>query len=178
MSDSITLDRKAFRALSSDTRINILKILKERRMTLSELAKAFGMSPSTIKEHLDALSSAELVEQKDEGRKWKYYELTKKGSNFLSPSETKVFFILGASMLALSAFLWRVYSGYGAVMPMMQKNVPVLAAGAREEAADTAAGAVSFVFPYIDIGIVVLSAILLGACLGMIVFRKKFLKNI
>ena len=86
MGDKITLDRKAFKALASDTRINILKVLNERRMTLSEFAKAFGMSPSTVKEHLDALSSAEFIEQKDEGRKWKYYELTKKGRNFLSPS--------------------------------------------------------------------------------------------
>ncbi|RLI97363.1 MAG: hypothetical protein DRO99_03130 [Candidatus Aenigmatarchaeota archaeon] len=97
----VTLDKGTFRALTSDTRIGILKSLKERRKTLSELSKQNRMSVSTIKGHLDTLVSAGLIEQKDDGHKWKYYDLTRKGSAVLDPDERKVWILLSVSGLAL-----------------------------------------------------------------------------
>ncbi len=101
MEDKITLDREVFKALSSDTRVNILKSLGRRRKTLSELSKEFGMSVSTIKEHLDNLCKVDLIVQKDEGHKWKYYELTLKGKNVLNPSEAKIWIVIGLAGLAV-----------------------------------------------------------------------------
>ncbi len=104
--EKISLDRSTFRVLSSDTRIQILKLLGKRRMTLSEMSKFLRMSVSSVKEHLDSLSQAGLIVQMDEGRKWKYYELTGKGKEIISPVEKRVFIVLGVSVLAAVSGLY------------------------------------------------------------------------
>jgi len=102
MSDKITLDRETFKVLAADTRVDILKKLAEHKLTLTDLAQEMNMSPSTIKEHLDRLVDVGLIEQVDRGMKWKYYRLTDKGRNILSPYETKVWILLGTSLLVLA----------------------------------------------------------------------------
>jgi DNA-binding transcriptional ArsR family regulator len=82
----VVLDEGSFRALSSDSRVNILKSLGGRRRTLSELSRKLSLGTSTVKEHCDVLRGAGLIEQVDEGRKWKYYELTDKGRSIVAPS--------------------------------------------------------------------------------------------
>jgi len=109
--DKITLDRESFRALAADTRINLLKSLGERRKTLSELAKQHSLKPSTVKEHLDLLQSAELIAQKDEGYKWKYWELTRKGRSVVFPSETNVMIILGFSSIVFVGAIFLMMAG-------------------------------------------------------------------
>jgi DNA-binding transcriptional ArsR family regulator len=99
--EKITLDRDVFKTLSSETRVGILKSLDQRRKTLSELSKQFEMSVSTISEHLDNLVSVGLIVQMDEGYKWKYYELTKKGKDILHPEDKKVWILLGISALGI-----------------------------------------------------------------------------
>jgi DNA-binding transcriptional ArsR family regulator len=86
MEDKIVLDDKSFKALSADSRVNILKRLTERRMTLSELSNRLALKNSTIKEHCTILLNANLIKKIDEGRKWKYYELTGKGKQIVQPS--------------------------------------------------------------------------------------------
>jgi DNA-binding transcriptional ArsR family regulator len=99
--EKITIDRKTFKTLASETRINILKSLDQRRKTLSELAKELGLSVSTVKEHMDSLLDAELICLKDDGHKWKYYELTRKGSKILHPGETRIWILICASALGI-----------------------------------------------------------------------------
>ena len=101
MEERITLDKKAFKALSSDSRVRILKSLGRRRKMLSELSTEFGMSPSTMKEHMDSLLDAGLVDKKDDGHKWKYYELTRAGKNVVFPGETRIWVVIGISALAM-----------------------------------------------------------------------------
>jgi DNA-binding transcriptional ArsR family regulator len=101
MSDKITLDRDTFKALAADTRVDILKKLGERKLTLTDLSEQMDMSPSTIKEHLDRLVEVGLIEADDRGMKWKYYRLTNKGRNIVSPNETKVWILLGTTLLVL-----------------------------------------------------------------------------
>ena len=85
--DKITLDRKILRALSSDTRINILKNLNVRPMTVSELSRILNLPKSTIHENLEKLIDTGLVKKrKSEGRKRVYYELTEKGRRLLLSS--------------------------------------------------------------------------------------------
>ncbi|MBR9690452.1 winged helix-turn-helix transcriptional regulator, partial [Candidatus Woesearchaeota archaeon] len=100
MNEKIVLDKKTFKALSVDNRVNILKILTQRNHTLSELASDLDMSNSAVKEHLDVLVKAGLIKQLDEGRKWKYYKLTFKGKNFISPKEVRVLFAFAISTIA------------------------------------------------------------------------------
>ncbi len=86
MDKKVILDDKSFKALSAESRVNILKKLLSRRMTLSELSKRLSLRDSTVKEHCNILLDAELVKKIDEGRKWKYYELTHKGKQVVSPN--------------------------------------------------------------------------------------------
>jgi DNA-binding transcriptional ArsR family regulator len=104
--EKITLDRDSFRALASDTRVAILKSLGRRRKMLTELSKQLGMSPSTVKEHMDSLSKAGLVVMIDDGHKWKYYELTRKGESVLHPVGTRIWILLSVSIVGMIAAAW------------------------------------------------------------------------
>ncbi len=104
--EKIVLDRATFRALASDTRVEILKELDKRRKTLTELSDSVGLAVATIKEHISSLSASGLVEVKDEGRKWKYYELTEKGKAVLYPERRKIWVMIAALFFAV------ILSGY------------------------------------------------------------------
>ncbi len=110
----IRIGKEEFKALSSDTRINIIKILNTRNYTLSELAAKLNMSSPTIKQHLERLVNSDLIEQKDEGRKWKYYSLTRKGKKLIEPEDSHVLILLGASLIGLMFLVYMLF-GSGAV---------------------------------------------------------------
>ena len=124
--EKITLDKEVFKTLASKTRVDILKSLDRRRKTLSELSKQSGMSVSTIKEHLDNLVSVGLIEQMDEGYKWKYYELTKKGRDILHPEDKKIWIMLGISALGIAIvgldFLRNTFASSFALAPMAARE--------------------------------------------------------
>ncbi len=79
------IDKKTIKALSAERRIEILKALAVRRKMPSELSREIGLAASTIIGHLNILEDAGLVERKDTGRKWIYYELTFKGRSIVKP---------------------------------------------------------------------------------------------
>ncbi len=116
MTSKITLDRETFKALAADTRIEMLKALSLHKLTLTDFSSKFGMSPSTIKEHLDRLVEAGLIEVEDRGMKWKYYKLTVKGENIVTPVETKVWILLGVSVLMLLASGFTVISSISSMV--------------------------------------------------------------
>ncbi len=101
--DRVVLDRRSFEALAVDTRVRILKSLKERRKTLSEISKEQRMSVSGVKEHLETLEGVGLITRIDDGHKWKYYELTRKGADIVAPKELRVWILLSLSVIALAA---------------------------------------------------------------------------
>jgi len=101
--DRIVLDRKSFEALAVDSRVRLLKALKQRRKTLTELSAELKLSPSSVKEHLEVLEGTDLIRKMDEGHKWKYYELTRKGLGIVTPKELRVFVLLSISLMALLA---------------------------------------------------------------------------
>ncbi len=183
MDDKITLDRKTFKALAQDTRIAILKELEKRRKTQSELAKSLAMSVSTIKEHLDNLESVDLVKQIDEGYKWKYYELTKKGKKIITPSETKIWISLALTILALAAALNSFITKLASIS---FKGAPQYSSAAKEAGRnvleDTAQELVSapphaealdytqhIPIPYTDLLLVIAIAILAGILIGCLI---------
>lgn len=85
--DEIVVDRETLKALGADTRVEILKSLGLRRKTQAELAEELGIKPPSVKEHLERLASAGLVQlaASDAERKWKYFELTPKGNALVQP---------------------------------------------------------------------------------------------
>ena len=111
----LTLSSTEFKALSSDTRVQIIKLLKERNHTLTELASKMGLASPSVKQHLDILLRSEIIEQIDEGRKWKYYSLTRKGENLLKgdESDTTILIVLSISSIALVGFLLLFASSFG-----------------------------------------------------------------
>jgi len=94
---SVTLDQESFRALASEVRVEILKRLDARRMTVTDLSNALALSKSTLLEHLERLQAAALVKRIDEGRKWIYYELTAKGRRILHPERVKIIVALSTA---------------------------------------------------------------------------------
>ncbi len=115
MEKKFVLDDKSFKALSADSRINILKNLIKRKMTLSELSTKLALKSSTIKEHCELLMNAELIDKIDEGRKWKYYELTNKGKQIISPNpfdEVKILVMLCFGAIIFSLVLLTIMQGF------------------------------------------------------------------
>ena len=111
MDKSVVLDNRSFKALSAESRVSILKNLGERRMTLSELSKRLDLEASTVKEHCNVLSDAELIKMIDEGRKWKYYELTNKGRQLVAPTfmdEVKVLIVLCFAFVIFGGLLFSI----------------------------------------------------------------------
>lgn len=80
--------------IMSKTKRDILKSLLERRKMLSEISADLDLSLPTIKEHLSSLEKGELIVKLDDGHKWKYYELTRKGRGIVSEAKPKFTFTL------------------------------------------------------------------------------------
>lgn len=97
----ITLDRIAFKALASETRINILKTLDLKPMTVSELSRKIAMNKATTYEHLGKLVDAGLVKRREDKNKWVYYKLTWKGKNILHPETVKIALTLCATLILI-----------------------------------------------------------------------------
>ncbi len=114
---AITLDTKSLKALSSEARAGILKALDRKRMTVSDLSRELNLAKPTLLEHLTKLESTNLVRKEDEGRKWIYYSLSRKGRSILHPERTrfKILFSFSASMIVLAivifAVAWSVRTG-------------------------------------------------------------------
>jgi DNA-binding transcriptional ArsR family regulator len=113
---TITLDRESFKALASEVRVEVLKQLESRRMTVTDLSNTMSLAKPTLLEHLDRLVSAGLVTKLDEGRKWIYYELTKRGRSILHPHQFKImislalsFLLVGAGMVAMLVAATNLY---------------------------------------------------------------------
>lgn len=94
--ESVSLDPVLLKALASDSRRDLLRLLDERRMTLSEMAKRTGLKKATVLEHLRRLVEAGLVRRLDDGeRLWIYYELTREGQRLVNPGHRRLYFLLG-----------------------------------------------------------------------------------
>jgi DNA-binding transcriptional ArsR family regulator len=105
----ITLDQESFKALASDTRIEILKRLDHSQRTVTDLANELKVNKSAVYKHLSRLLDAGLVKKVEDNRKWVYYRLSMKGANLLHPERVQIALMLSASLLALSLALYNVY---------------------------------------------------------------------
>lgn len=75
----VRFDMKTLKALASENRIKILKLLNIRKQNLTNLSQALSLPKSTIYRDLAILIESGLVNKIHTHRKWRYYELTTKG---------------------------------------------------------------------------------------------------
>ena len=109
------LDASTIKALNTKTRQEIIKLLQKRPYTASELSKILNKHVTTISEHMETLEKSGLI-NRNEGRKWVYYNLTPKGSGIFSPgrawtlvlSLSVVSFFIGALMLVPSGMQYSI----------------------------------------------------------------------
>jgi DNA-binding transcriptional ArsR family regulator len=98
----LTLDMETFKALASDTRLDILRALDGKKLSLKDISAVTKLNKATLHEHLMKLNQAGLVKRKErEGHKWVVYKLTWKGEGLLHPENTKIVVMFSLSFLAL-----------------------------------------------------------------------------
>jgi len=98
----ITLKIDDFKALASDSRLDILKALDNRQMNLKELSKETDLHKMTLHEHLSKLVDAGYVKRLErEGHKWVYYKITWKGKGLLHPGTTKVIVLFTSTFISI-----------------------------------------------------------------------------
>jgi DNA-binding transcriptional ArsR family regulator len=98
----LTLDMHTFKALASDTRLDILKALDGKKLSLKDISKVTNLNKATLHEHLTKLNEAGLVKKKErEGHKWVYYKLTWKGEGLLHPENTRIVVMFSATFISL-----------------------------------------------------------------------------
>ena len=91
-----------FKALASDTRLDILRALDGKKLSLKDLGKVTRLNKATLHEHLAKLNEAGLVKKKErEGHKWVYYKLTWKGEGLLHPENTRIVVMFGVTFVSL-----------------------------------------------------------------------------
>lgn len=64
----MTLAQPTFRALADPTRRDILLMLRDRDMTIAEVAENFEMTRAAVKKHLTVLSDGGLISVRTSGR--------------------------------------------------------------------------------------------------------------
>lgn len=99
-----TLDKETLKALSTDTRQEIIKMLSKRPYTASEISKLMNKHVTTITEHLDVLERARLIYRKDSTNKWVYYALTDKGQKIFKPAYYTWVITLSVALVMVVAF--------------------------------------------------------------------------
>ena len=99
----VTLDMNTFKALASDTRLQILRSLDGKKMNLQDLSRLTKLNKATLHEHLQKLHEAGLVKKQErEGHKWVYYKLSWKGEGLLHPENTHIVVMFTATFVALA----------------------------------------------------------------------------
>ncbi|HDP74239.1 MAG TPA: ArsR family transcriptional regulator [Candidatus Woesearchaeota archaeon] len=137
----VVVDFKTIKALSVDARLNIIRAISDKPKTLTDLSDELGLAASTIKEHLESLVQAALIEREETDRKWKYYTLTRKGERIVGKRETNTVFLLFTSIFfaiaGLAGLLVRLFSrgvpGEMLVRSAMPETMEILEAGIMEE---------------------------------------------
>ncbi|MBI5225759.1 winged helix-turn-helix transcriptional regulator [Candidatus Micrarchaeota archaeon] len=99
---AVELDARAFKALSSPTRVELLKKLRHKPRSLTSLAYESKLSVQATDEHLHKLVTAGLVE-KDKKSKWAYYQLTPAGASLVRTDRQPVYLMLAVSVMLLLA---------------------------------------------------------------------------
>jgi len=163
------ITKETIKALASDTRLEILKILARRRRIAADIAKDLELAPSTVNEHLKKLEESELIRRKDTGHKWIYYEITEKGKNLVQP-KTPVQFILILSLGFLMMVIGGFYSFAGEVRSFAGEAAPL----SISKGTSDATGVVQYTGPGTNwIGVIILVIGIILIVIGLHEILKK-----
>ena len=98
----VTLDLNAFKALASETRLDILRTLDGKKLSLNDISATTKLHKVTLHEHLTKLNEAGLIKRKErKGHKWVYYKLSWKGESLLHPENTRVVVLFSATFITM-----------------------------------------------------------------------------
>ena len=87
----VTLNKNDFKTLASETRMNIIKVLDGKKLSLNDISKKTNLSKMTLHEHLEKLIESDFVKKiQRPGHKWIYYTLSWKGKGLVHPENNKV----------------------------------------------------------------------------------------
>jgi DNA-binding transcriptional ArsR family regulator len=119
----VILDLDSFKALSSDTRVDILKALDGKNMGLNDLCRETQLTKATLHEHLNKLIQAGLIKKNQrDGHKWVYYKLSWKGSSLLHPENTRVMLLFTSTIIALAAAITGFFLYLKQLVPAETRN--------------------------------------------------------
>lgn len=161
MEEPVTIvDRDVLKALSADTRMDILKELSEGNRTPSDLGKKLKKSDATIVEHLEGLRKVGLVTKIEQpGKKWIFYTLTERGYGIVSSKKRRLVIILSTSLLALVGS--SISFGKYFFQPTFFGEMLAKSPQTEEVVRDTAITANTF-YLYLGIGLAVVGIVVLG----------------
>lgn len=98
----VTLDLDSFKALASETRLDILRSLDGKKLNLNDISKATKLHKVTLHEHIVKLVEAGFVKKKErEGHKWVYYKLSWKGESLLHPENSRIVVLFSTTFVVL-----------------------------------------------------------------------------
>ncbi|HWH08555.1 MAG TPA: winged helix-turn-helix domain-containing protein [Candidatus Thermoplasmatota archaeon] len=98
--EDLPMDVGLLKVLASDSRRDILQLLRKRRMTLTELSHALDLKKATVLEHLKKLTEAGLIKRIEDERLWVYYELTHRGGRVVNPGRTRFYLLMSVAAAA------------------------------------------------------------------------------
>jgi DNA-binding transcriptional ArsR family regulator len=171
--ERVVLDRDSFKALSSDTRISILKKLDGKRMTITQLSDELKMSKPALLKHMEALIEAKLVKKERKERKWVYYDLTFKGKSILNPERAKVIVLLSTAAItfvgSIIAFLTYAYNSAASTLGRGSEGIPPASYGLDET---MASGPFAGDNLLLTIGIILLVVFALLTAIGLFIRKR------
>ena len=98
----VMLDKDSFKALASETRLDILKALDGKKLNLKDLCSVTKLQKATLHVHLTKLLDAGFIKKKErDGHKWVYYKLTWKGESLLHPENSRIVVLFSSTFFAL-----------------------------------------------------------------------------
>ncbi|MDH7517637.1 MAG: helix-turn-helix domain-containing protein [Candidatus Thermoplasmatota archaeon] len=98
----VTLNLNDFKALASEVRLDILRTLDGKKLSLNEIETATKLHKMTLHEHLSKLVESGFVNKIErEGHKWVYYKLSWKGESLIHPENTKIVILFSTTFITL-----------------------------------------------------------------------------
>jgi len=151
----VSLDIQSFKALASETRLDILRALDGKKMNLTDICSITNLNKVTLHEHLNKLVEAGFIKRIErEGHKWVYYKLSWKGESLFHPENTHI-------VLLFSSTIFIFFFGIVALLNFIQEQTPDSESGMLMSPQTSAPSP----FLYLTVGCFVVFSILCSASL-------------
>ena len=98
-----------------ETKNEILKLLKERKMTVTEISETLGLAKSTISQHISELVNTGVIDQEDNThfKKMRYYRIVGKGAHTSEGNGVHNKYRIGISVIASIGAMFFIIAAIG-----------------------------------------------------------------